>query len=202
MRWRFNQGMGTLAGLSLAVGVAVLRTLHQFDITEVQLKWPNDLLWRGKKLAGILIEAQGDAHDSSVAVIGIGINLHIPDETRAHIDQPVSDLQEIAGRVLPRNTLLATLIEQLVLALQEFELHGLTHLSQEWNAAHAYSGQSLCVTLANGNTLSGSAEGINPQGELLLKQSSGELITVHSGEVQLARPSSQHPAGGHYAAGA
>jgi BirA family biotin operon repressor/biotin-[acetyl-CoA-carboxylase] ligase len=202
MRWRFNQGMGALAGLSLAVGVAVLRTLHQFDLTEVRLKWPNDLLWREKKLAGILIEAQGDANDSSIAVIGIGINLHIPNETRERIDQPITDLQEIAGHTLPRNMLLGTLIQQLVLALQEFEAHGLVHLSQEWNAAHAYSGQPLCVTLANGDALNGSAEGINHQGELLLKLANGKVIAIHSGEVQLARPSYQDFSGDLHAAGA
>lgn len=192
LRWHFQHGMAALSGLSLAVGVVVLRTLHQFSITDAQMKWPNDVLWHNKKLAGILIEVQGDAHDSSVAVMGIGLNVHLPTDIRQQIDQSVTDLREIVGHSISRNALLASLINHWVNVLHEFEQHGLLHLSEEWNAAHAYHQQEVTVTLANQESLRGIATGINGHGALLLKQTNGETITVHSGEVHHTRPSTQN----------
>ncbi len=187
LRWPFNQSMATLAGLSLAVGVGLLRALRHFHVTDAQLKWPNDVLWREHKLAGILIEVQGEANGPSLAVIGIGINLRLPVETRSQIDQEVTDLYEILGHAVSRNALLAELLNQLQYAISEFEAHGLKHLRQEWLAAHAHAGQALCVTLANGSTLTGVVDGLNPQGALLLKNASGHVLTVHSGDIQLLR---------------
>ncbi len=190
VRWRFSQGIGALAGLSLATGVALLRCLHQFGVSDAQLKWPNDLLWQGRKLAGILIEVQGEANGPSLAVIGIGINLRIPAALRNQVDQAITDLHEILGQPVSRNALLSSLLNQLELALTEFETHGLQHLRHEWNAGHAHAGQALCVTLSNGDTLTGIAEGLSAQGALLLRDSGGKQLAVHSGEVHLARQAS------------
>ncbi len=187
VRWRFSQGIGALSGLSLAVGVALLRSLHDCGATHVQLKWPNDVLWQGRKLAGILIEVQGEANGPSVAVIGIGINVHIAQETRQRITQPVTDIFEILGHSVSRNILLAQLLNHLEKVMAEFELHGLTRLRDEWQAAHAHAGQWLQVTMANGSCLNGRALGLTPLGALLLENESGAQLAVHSGDVQLAR---------------
>ncbi|MCX7193858.1 MAG: biotin--[acetyl-CoA-carboxylase] ligase, partial [Proteobacteria bacterium] len=70
--WRFNCGLNALSGLSLAVGVAVIRALNRFGAAGVGLKWPNDILAPHGKLGGVLIEAQGDMYGPSAVVIGIG----------------------------------------------------------------------------------------------------------------------------------
>ena len=90
--WRFQCGAAALSGLSLAVGVALIRALNSLGVNDAQLKWPNDVLIEGKKLAGILIELQGDLEGPSAAVIGVGFNLNLPKNVLASIDQPAIDL--------------------------------------------------------------------------------------------------------------
>ena len=90
--WRFPQGAGALHGLSLAVSVALVRALRALGATEAMVKWPNDVLWRQRKLAGVLIEVQGGSAGPSAAVIGIGINVRLDESVRERIDQPVADL--------------------------------------------------------------------------------------------------------------
>ena len=92
--WRFETGAAGLTGLSLVVGIAVARALAGLGATEVKLKWPNDVLFRGRKLGGILIEVQGDALGPATAVIGIGLNVRMPPAWRDRIDQPIADAVE------------------------------------------------------------------------------------------------------------
>ena len=86
---RFEQGAGFLAGLSLGTGVAVMRALRAHGADDAKLKWPNDVLWHGRKLAGILIEMQGEMLGPSAAVIGIGINCRLPRQLLERIDQQI-----------------------------------------------------------------------------------------------------------------
>ena len=108
--WRFEQGAGYLAGLSLAVGVAVIRALEAEGLPGVELKWPNDLIYRHLKVGGILVELNGDALGPSTVVVGVGLNVRMPATAKRDIDQPVSDLTAVAGRgaaPIDRNRLLA-----------------------------------------------------------------------------------------------
>ena len=187
IRWRFNQGMAALAGLSLAVGVTLLRTLRQFGMDEVQLKWPNDVLWQQRKLAGILIEVQGDVTGPSVAIIGIGINLQLPVAVRDSIDQAITDLAEIQGTPVPRNALLAALLNHLNMVMEEFEQHGLANLRHEWQAAHAFANKSVRILMANGSEVNGTAIGLAENGALLLHTTDDKQIAINSGEVHLTR---------------
>ena len=187
IRWCFSQGIATLAGLSLAVAVALLRTLHQFGIADAQLKWPNDVLWQYRKLAGILIEVHGEANGPSVAIIGIGINLHLPPAVRANIDQAVTDVAEILGHPIGRNELLATLLYHLNYVMAEFELRGLTMLRHEWQTAHAFTDKQVRVLMANGSEITGQATGLANNGALLLRTDDDKQIAINSGEVQFSR---------------
>lgn len=185
--WRFDTGVGALSGLSLAVGVALLRALHQFGADAVQLKWPNDLLWHYRKLGGILIEVQGDVMGPSFAVIGIGINLQLSASVRAEIDQSVTDLNEICGTQIDRNLLVAALLIHLDDVMRDFEQSGLTQLRAEWLAAHAYQDKPVRVLMADGNDQIGTAIGVSTGGALLLKTTSGQQLTLNGGEVHLTR---------------
>ncbi|PPD16019.1 MAG: biotin--[acetyl-CoA-carboxylase] ligase, partial [Methylotenera sp.] len=106
--WRFQCGAAALSGLSLAVGVALMRALQNLGVNQAQLKWPNDVLVEGKKLAGILIELQGDLDGPSTAVIGVGINLNLPKEVIEVISQPTTDLNTISSNPINQNVLLGT----------------------------------------------------------------------------------------------
>ncbi len=118
--WRFESGLAALSGLSLAVGVAMMRALDELGVQGAGLKWPNDVLLNDGKLAGILLEAQGDMLGPSAVVIGIGLNLTVPESLRERIDQAVSDLASLDMAVPERNLVLAVLLKQLAAVLQEF----------------------------------------------------------------------------------
>jgi BirA family biotin operon repressor/biotin-[acetyl-CoA-carboxylase] ligase len=182
--WRFQQGANALSGLSLAVGVAVVRALAQFGVAGIGLKWPNDVLWRGHKLAGMLIEMQGEVAGPSAAVIGIGINCRLPDALRDRIDQPVADLAQILGAPLDRNRLLAKLLCELAKVLGRFTQDGFASLRDEWQRYHVYQDQAVRLTLPDGGRLDGQARGVDAAGALIVDTAAG-VRRIHSGDVSL-----------------
>jgi BirA family biotin operon repressor/biotin-[acetyl-CoA-carboxylase] ligase len=182
--WRFAQGARELAGLSLAVGVALARVLRAAGARDAQLKWPNDVVLPGGKLAGILIEMQGDVLGPSVAVIGIGINVRADPRVFTMVDQPVADLETATGTLADRNRLLGLLLVELTAVLEGFAVGGFAPLREEWQALHAHQDQPVCLTLPDGREVSGRARGVADDGVLLLETAVG-VARHHSGEVSL-----------------
>jgi BirA family biotin operon repressor/biotin-[acetyl-CoA-carboxylase] ligase len=180
--WRFSQGAVALGGLSLAVGVALVRGLSEIGIPQLALKWPNDVLHADKKLAGILIELQGEMLGPTAAVIGIGLNIKLPGEIKANIDQPVADLVDTSAP--PRNELLAVLLRHLYDVLTEFEQQGFAALREEWQKHHAYHGKPVQLTLPNGSTTTGIVNGIDTDGALLVDVN-GQVQRFSTAEVSL-----------------
>lgn len=187
--WRFSRPIAALSGLSLVVGLALVRALRGLGLAEAQMKWPNDILWRGHKLAGLLIELEGDMLSPGSAVIGLGLNIRLPDAMKTQIDQPVADLAEALGEI-DRNRILTAILRALDVTLAEFESGGFPALKTEWQAAHAFQGQAVRVHRggldAPGEVLHGVAQGVDNQGALLLDTLQGRL-TLHSGEVTVRR---------------
>ena len=89
--WQFDNGFAAISGLSLAIGVAVVRALSEIGINEIGLKWPNDIYWQHKKLGGILIEVSGESSGECHAIIGLGLNLYLPEKETTGITQPWTD---------------------------------------------------------------------------------------------------------------
>ncbi len=187
--WRFDRPIAALSGLSLVVGLALVRALRGMGLAEAEMKWPNDILWRGRKLAGLLIELEGDMLSPGSAVIGLGLNIRLPDAMKGSIDQPVADLFEALGEI-DRNRILTAILVALDSTLVEFELGGFSDLKAEWQRAHAYQGQAVRVlrgsTEAPGEVLHGVVHGVDNQGALLLDTPQGRM-TLHSGEVTVRR---------------
>ena len=184
MLWRFEQGAGWLGGLSLAAGVALMRVLAQYGVRDAGVKWPNDILWRGCKLAGILIEMHGDALGPSAAVIGIGLNVRLSGGVRDRIDQAAADLETACGRRLDRNIVLADVLQALRGVLDAFGRTGLGPLREEWLRYHLYEGRTVALKIADGRVERGRVCGIAEDGALLLETASG-VQRFHSGEVTL-----------------
>ena len=180
--WRFNCGAAGLSGLSLAVGVALIRALNELGVS-AQLKWPNDVLIDKKKVAGILIELQGDMEGPSAAVIGVGINLRLPEAMRTAIDQPVTDIASQSS-AMNVNVLMAKLLEQLVTVLTHFSADGFAPLQQEWQRYHAFQAQQVCLLSPDGSKQMGVAIGVSADGALLFENNTG-VIRVISGEISL-----------------
>jgi len=183
--WRFEQGAGFLAGLSLAVGVAVLRALDVVGVHDAVVKWPNDVLWHGRKLAGILVEMNGDTLGPSAVVIGIGLNLRLPDALRERIDCPVADLAAAcAGSPPGRNATLAALLRELVGVLDRFAEQGFAALRDEWQQRHFHHGKVVELTLPDGTRVRGTAAGVDADGALLIASAHGTR-RFYSGDVTL-----------------
>jgi BirA family biotin operon repressor/biotin-[acetyl-CoA-carboxylase] ligase len=184
--WRFEQGAGHLAGLSLAVGVGLCRALESRGCEGVELKWPNDLVHRQRKLGGILIELTGDALGPSLAVIGVGLNVRLPGPARRDIEQPVTDLAVIAGDG-DRNTLLARIATELASQLERYAREGFAAFRAEWQRRHALQNQMVQVHLPDGGLAHGRVAGVDADGALLLERS-GRRLRVVTGEVSVRRP--------------
>jgi BirA family transcriptional regulator, biotin operon repressor / biotin---[acetyl-CoA-carboxylase] ligase len=180
LAWRFEAGLPALAGLPLAVGVTLAETLAGLGV-QVRLKWPNDLLKDGDKLAGILIETA--AADKGVwAIIGVGLNLVMPDELEREIGRPAAAAPWLAR--MDRDTLVAALLDGLAGALREFEGRGFAAFGARWNLLHAWQGESV-VILDRGAVLhEGVAAGVDDAGRLLLDSAHGR-IAIAAGDVSL-----------------
>lgn len=184
--WRFERGAAQLGGLSLVVGLAVLRVLHTLAVSpnDIALKWPNDIVAGPRKLAGILIETQGDVLGPTAAVIGIGINVHLPDQLKAAIDQPVTDLRSITGKVISRNQLLAGVLRELVGMLDQFQARGFPPFRNEWTAFHALHKKSVRVLSADGGVKEAVVRDVADDGSLIVTYHGRDLILA-SGELSL-----------------
>ena len=182
--WRFERGIAQLSGLSLAVGVALIRALRLAGIDDATLKWPNDVLWRGGKLAGILIEVSGDALGPSQVVIGVGLNLQLGAHTAGRIGQPVAALCDEAGSGVSRNRLFGLVLQQLVWLLDEFGAGGFAAVRDEWQRYHGLQGQPVRLLAPDGRVMLGVAVGAAGDGTLLLDQD-GVLRSIHAGEISL-----------------
>lgn len=180
----FSNGAQGLEGLSLIVGIVLADTLESSGYPEVRLKWPNDLLLEGKKLAGILIEIAGDLNSDCVAVIGVGVNVLMRADAGTQIDQAwTSLLQTSSHGELNRNKLVATFAEKLLLAMREFRRSGFQAFIPEWEKRDGWLGQSVTVT-AGTSSSTGVHGGVNERGALRLLTAEGEVL-VNGGEVSL-----------------
>ena len=193
--WRFDGGVSSLHGLSLAVSLALVRALRRLGGTDVMVKWPNDILWRGQKLAGVLIEVQGDANGPTAAVIGVGINVRLDERLRNRIGQPVADLVD-AGIGHGRNRVLGEVLCSLADVLALFSAQGFEPFSAEWERCHLLAGQPVALLLPDGAEARGTVTGVDEDGALLLQTSTG-LCRFHSGEVTVraAQPLRRMPTG-------
>jgi BirA family biotin operon repressor/biotin-[acetyl-CoA-carboxylase] ligase len=183
--WRFQCGASALSGLSLAIGVALIRAFEDLGLQHAQLKWPNDVLVDGKKLAGILIELQGDMEGPSAAVIGVGINLNLPKEVLNSIDQPAIDLANVNnGQLVNPNMVLGTVLKHIANCLQQFEQDGFAGLRDEWLRHHAYNQQAVRLLMPNGVETHGVVQGVAEDGILLVETAFG-LQRFSAGEISL-----------------
>jgi BirA family biotin operon repressor/biotin-[acetyl-CoA-carboxylase] ligase len=182
--WRFEAGPAALSGLSLAAGVAVLRALELFGVRDCGLKWPNDILLGGRKLAGLLVDLRGEAAGPSLAVLGLGLNVHLAEREAALIDQPWASLREQLPGPVDRNRLAALVIAELADLFRAFEHGGFEPWRGEWEQRHLYQHQPVRLLLGE-QQIAGTVVGIDAHGGLRLRDARGEVHTYHSGEVSL-----------------
>jgi BirA family biotin operon repressor/biotin-[acetyl-CoA-carboxylase] ligase len=179
---RFQREAPAMAGLSLAVGVALAEALHELGLGALRLKWPNDLVVEGRKLGGILVNLRAEREACS-AVIGFGLNVRLPADAAAAIDQPWCELAAFLDPP-PRNEVVAALLARLLPALEAFDAQGLEPFLPRWQALDALVGQT--VQLVEGDThVFGLCLGVAADGALRLRHPDGSVHDHYAGEASV-----------------
>ena len=181
--WYFNTAETALTGLSLLVGVAVIKTLQHFNLPSLGLKWPNDVWQANKKIAGILLE---HAKLANSVVIGIGLNVNAPEHGDS-IDSIWTCMQHAASRSFDRNEVAAVLLDNVLMLLTTFSPSRLPALLSEWAQWDVLYHKKIDFSLAD-RQYRGLASGIDQHGRLIIyidgkKQffSSGNIRSIHTG---------------------
>jgi BirA family biotin operon repressor/biotin-[acetyl-CoA-carboxylase] ligase len=183
MYWYLEQGMSAAMGLSLVTALAVSDALKLLYDLDVQLKWPNDVYLDGVKLAGILIELEGQALEPCHSIIGVGLNLAMPQNSAKEVGQPWTDLQAHTSISIDRNKLSATLIACLTRRLNMHSETGLTAMVVQWHKQDHFLDKKVRLITGEKET-HGICRGINNQGALLLEVD-GQTKAIYGGEVSL-----------------
>ena len=171
-------------GLSLVVGIAVVRALEAVGVSGARLKWPNDVWLEGRKLAGILVELRGEAQGGMKVVVGLGLNVSLSTEQGAGIDQPWITLQDVGVDINGgRNRLAAELIAQAVMVLDDFRQYGFTHFQTEWAQLDALEGEPVRVV---GRDVEGFGAGVDERGCFLVRVGD-DIQVLNAGEVSIRR---------------
>nr|WP_298147475.1 bifunctional biotin--[acetyl-CoA-carboxylase] ligase/biotin operon repressor BirA [uncultured Pseudomonas sp.] len=180
---RISGGMRQVEGLSLVVGLALLQALRDSGMGSVGLKWPNDLLADGRKIAGILLELSGDPADVCHVVIGIGINVNMLVADKAPIDQPWTSMRAELGRYIDRNALVVALNLQLAVYLQRHQAQGFASLKDEWQSNHLWQGRMVTL-MAGSQAIEGEVLGVDSSGAIRLRVA-GKEQAFSGGELSL-----------------
>ena len=182
MHWSFSGGYSVLGGLSLAIGVAIVDALNQCGVQGIQLKWPNDIYAQGKKLAGVLIEVEGQIGCNCKAIIGVGLNVALPKNVQI-IDQPWIDLAQLTDPLINRNFLAGTLINELARSLTLFERDGLKPFISKWRGLDIYANKAVKLIIGT-QSITGINQGIDENGAILLETEQG-VKAYHGGEISV-----------------
>lgn len=166
--WRFDSPPPTFSALSLVTGLAIAESLSAVGVTGLGLKWPNDIMCGGGKLAGILIEMRSESGGASTAVIGVGINVRLSNEARKLIDQPVSDIASNSKKEVTRNNLVAELLHSLTQHLRVFERHGFETFRGRWAKLDVLENASVRLE-SGGRNVEGIAQGVDSHGALVIE---------------------------------
>jgi BirA family biotin operon repressor/biotin-[acetyl-CoA-carboxylase] ligase len=183
--FRFEGGVSSIAGLSLAAGLVVARALDAFGVHGVRIKWPNDLVIGDAKLGGILVELHAEANGPCSVVVGIGVNLSLPEGATKRIGRDVVDVASLRSGPMERNLLGGLIVGQVVALLSDYARKGFAAYKDEWQKYDALMGCEVEVLGVERRT-SGIACGVDSSGILQI-ETAGGLFAVNSGEVSVRK---------------
>jgi BirA family biotin operon repressor/biotin-[acetyl-CoA-carboxylase] ligase len=186
-RYALKREVTELAGLSLVVSLATLKTLQIYVPNQsLWVKWPNDIVYQSSKLAGCLIEVQAETHGACHVIIGIGINVNMQDNAYDAITQKWTSLHKLTGKLVDRNDVCATLINQLLTDLKRFETQGFETFIEAWNQVDCLFNRALTLTCLD-KSIHGIAKGIDTQGHLILQLADGSRKTFSAGDTTIKK---------------
>ncbi len=181
--WQFSIPLNQLTGLTLLIGVAVIKALEEYGLKGTQLKWPNDIIHEGKKLAGILVESRSMEQKIKKMVIGIGLNLYNPLTASSINDHAITSIFSLQKKTPRRNQLAGLILKNLLLSLVDFEAKGLNFFMEDLQRLDSLSGKLIIIKNQN-NLLEGIGKGINLQGQLCV-QINNKTYFFNNGEIRV-----------------
>jgi len=181
--WYLDISIAEMAGLSLVVAISVAQALQKCGVQNVQLKWPNDIYVEGEKLAGVLLELRGESNSPCHAVIGMGVNVMMPMDAAADIDQPWVDMQQLLKRKVNRNEVAAIILNELIPRLQQFNQGGFAGFISQWKPLDLLEGNTVNI-MGHMHLNGGIARGVDENGALLVEHD-GKVQPLYSGEVSI-----------------
>ena len=185
LSWQFFREPHELSGLGLVIAVAISEALKKYGIKSgISLKWPNDVLWKKRKLAGILIDLFGETHHIYNAIIGIGLNVNMSEKAGKKIDQPWCNIAQIIDSAPKRNQLAGLLLDQLLATITKYQNHGLKPFIREWRKLDIAYGKKVTLITPQ-QKISGIGFGVDEKGYFLLKDNHDKIHSFASGEVSL-----------------
>lgn len=168
--------------LALVAGLATARAIASLGV-DAQVKWPNDVLIAGRKVAGILTEMESDGDNLSAVILGIGVNVNLGlDELPAELRDKAGSVAAALGREVPRHELADRLLSDLEQDYDRFVMHGFGALRDEWNRRSCLNGRRVAVDDC-GRRVSGEVVGLGEDGSLELRGAGGERLHVVAGDV-------------------
>jgi len=180
---RPNLAPAHAAQITLTAAVALAETVGFFIARPPAIKWPNDILVDGKKLAGILTEAACDGERVEYVILGIGVNLNYRvDAMPEALRQGATSIADLTAESVSRESVLVRLIQDLDRCYGELEESGFIALQPRWEAHFGWRGKKVRVELGD-ETLLGRALGIDREGALVLEDEHGRRRTIVAGDV-------------------
>lgn len=191
MQHSLKQDISQLGGLSLAIGIMVCKVIEGVCKlpNRLMLKWPNDITYNGKKVAGVLIEVRAEINGNCSVVIGIGINVNMPITSQVNFQQDWTSLIQITGTSQDRNNICAALIDKLALGIEQYLFSGFKNYMPEWKKRDSLFGK--LIQIQDGNKIfKGVASGVDLQGHLLINLENGTKRAFAAGEATLLKENS------------
>ena len=181
-KWCFPPKIQSIGLLGLFIAVTIAELLEMLGITGHKIKWPNDILWKNKKLAGILLESKGNSNE---IVIGVGLNVNMDkqDIDNQEFSSGWCSLRRISGNHWDRNLLTAQLLNHLVASLERFNTLSFSQFLEVWKKWDHLDGQLVIVH--SSEKYMAKVVGINHDGSLLIEQETGIQKSVYSADVSI-----------------
>lgn len=180
--WKTQLPVQQLGGLSLVVGLSIVRALEQLGIDGAALKWPNDIRYQGRKIGGILVELSGDMVGGLQVIIGVGLNVHMASSAANAIDQDWINVQELKPDI-GRHQLLVAVVRCLEKDLQQFADEGFKVFMKRWEQVDECYNKKVVIVQPD-DSINGFGAGVDDSGAFLLQTGKG-IIPIYAGEVSL-----------------
>ncbi|GAA4351428.1 bifunctional biotin--[acetyl-CoA-carboxylase] ligase/biotin operon repressor BirA [Kangiella taiwanensis] len=180
--WKTQLPVQQLGGLSLVVGLSIVSALEKLGVTGVEVKWPNDVRYQGRKLGGILVELSGDMVGGLNVIIGVGLNVHMANGAASSIEQEWINLQELKPNI-SRQDVLTAVIQELQKSLEQFAEHGFDAFTEQWSRVDECFNKKVAI-IQNDDVVNGIGAGVDSNGAFLLQTGKG-IKPIYAGEVSL-----------------